>query len=75
MKILNNTPLRTPGRGREWLSVIKEDHNVLFAAIKDADKIAVYILSNVHYLYVLTSNNSNSLTSDVICKMAGNYYW
>lgn len=32
------------------------------------------ILSNVHYFYVLSSNNSNSLTSEVVCKMAGSYY-
>ena len=39
------------------------------------DKSTIYdILSNVHYLYVLSSNNSNSLTSEVVCKMAGNYY-
>lgn len=32
------------------------------------------IISNIHYLYVLSSNNSNSLTSEVVCKMAGTYY-
>ncbi len=32
------------------------------------------ILSNIHYLYVLASNNANSLTSEVVCKMAGSYY-
>lgn len=32
------------------------------------------ILSNISYFYVLSSNNSNSLTSEVVCKMAGNYY-
>lgn len=32
------------------------------------------ILSNVHYFYVLSSNNSNSLTTEVVCKMAGSYY-
>ena len=29
---------------QSWLSEIKEDHNVLFSAIKDADKIADYII-------------------------------
>lgn len=29
---------------QHWLSAIKEDHNVLFAAIKDADKIADYMV-------------------------------
>lgn len=39
------------------------------------DKAIVYdIISNVHFLYVLSSNNANSLTSEVVCKMAGNYY-
>jgi hypothetical protein len=38
------------------------------------DKGIMYdILSNVHYLHVLSSNNSNSLTSEVVCKMAGEY--
>lgn len=32
------------------------------------------ILSNIGYLYVLASNNANSLTSEVVCKMAGSYY-
>lgn len=39
------------------------------------DKSTIYdILSNVHYFYVLSSNNANSLTSEVACKMAGVYY-
>lgn len=39
------------------------------------DRSTVYdIISNVHYLYVLSSNNANSLTSEVVCKMAGSYY-
>lgn len=38
------------------------------------DKAVVYdIVSNVHYLFVLSSNNANSLTSEVVCKMAGEY--
>jgi type IV secretory pathway TraG/TraD family ATPase VirD4 len=38
------------------------------------DKATIYdILSNVHYFYVLSSNNSNSLTSEVVCRMAGDY--
>ena len=32
------------------------------------------IVSNISYFYVLSSNNSNSLTSEVVCAMAGNYY-
>lgn len=32
------------------------------------------ILSNIGFIYVLSSNNANSLTSEVVCKMAGNYY-
>ena len=39
------------------------------------DKSTIYdILSNMHFLYVLSSNNANSLTSEVVCKMAGEYY-
>lgn len=38
------------------------------------DKGVVYdIISNVHYMLVLSSNNSNSLTSEVVCSMAGDY--
>lgn len=38
------------------------------------DKSIIYdILSNAHYFHVLSSNNSNSLTSEVVCKMAGDY--
>ena len=38
------------------------------------DKSVVYdIIYNVHYLFVLSSNNANSLTSEVVCKMAGDY--
>ena len=38
------------------------------------DKGVVYdIISNVHYILVLSSNNSNSLTSEVVCSMAGDY--
>ena len=38
------------------------------------DKNLVYdIISNVHYLFVLSSNNANSLTSEVVCKMAGDF--
>lgn len=32
------------------------------------------ILSNIHYFYILASNNANSLTTEVVCKMAGSYY-
>lgn len=31
------------------------------------------ILSNIHYFYILSSNNSNSLTTEVVCKMSGIY--
>lgn len=32
------------------------------------------IISNVHYFYVLASNNSQSFTTEVATKMAGTYY-
>ena len=32
------------------------------------------ILSNIHYLYVLASNNAQSFTTEVVTKMAGQYY-
>lgn len=43
--------------------------------LDNIDKNMIYdIISNIHYLYVLSSNNANSLTSEVVCKMAGTYY-
>lgn len=32
------------------------------------------IISNIHYFYVLASNNSQSFTTEVVTKMAGTYY-
>ena len=32
------------------------------------------ILSNIHFLYVLASNNAQSFTTEVVTKMAGSYY-
>ena len=32
------------------------------------------ILSNIHFLYVLASNNAQSFTTEVVTKMAGQYY-
>ena len=32
------------------------------------------LISNIHYFYVLASNNSQSFTTEVVTKMAGTYY-
>ena len=46
-----------------------------FQNLDNCKKETMYdILSNIHYFYVLSSNNSNSLTTEVVCKMAGSYY-
>ena len=46
-----------------------------FQNLDNIKKEEIYdMLSNVHYLYVLSSNNSNSLTTEIVCKMAGSYY-
>ena len=43
--------------------------------LDNVDKDIIYdMISNVHYLFLLSSNNSNSLTSEIVCKMSGTYY-
>lgn len=37
-------------------------------------QIILDILSNIHYLYTLTSNNAGSYTTEIVTKMAGTYY-
>lgn len=61
-----------------FLKTARSKHASVVLALQNldaVDKSTIYdILSNVHFLYVLSSNNSNSLTSEVVCKMAGSYY-
>lgn len=46
-----------------------------FQNLDNFKKEQIYdILSNIGFIYVLFSNNANFLTSEVVCKMAGNYY-
>lgn len=61
-----------------FLKTARSKHASVVLALQNldaVDKSTIYdILSNVHFLYVLSSNNANSLTSEVVCKMAGEYY-
>lgn len=61
-----------------FLKTARSKHCALTMVVQNLDgfdKSTVYdIISNVHFLYVLSSNNANSLTSEVVCKMAGSYY-
>ena len=60
------------------LKVFRSKHASIVLCVQNLDsfkKEVIYdILSNIHYVYVLASNNANSLTSEVVCKMAGSYY-
>lgn len=40
----------------------------------DNRQLILDILSNIHYFYVLASNNAQSFTTEVVTKMAGSYY-
>lgn len=61
-----------------FLKTARSKHASVILALQNldaVDKSTIYdILSNIHFLYVLSSNNANSLTSEVVCKMAGEYY-
>lgn len=61
-----------------FLKTGRSKHATAVLAVQNLDnfkKEVIYdILSNIHYIYVLASNNANSLTSEVVCKMAGSYF-
>lgn len=61
-----------------FLKTGRSKHATAVLAVQNLDnfkKEVIYdILSNIHYVYVLASNNANSLTSEVVCKMAGSYF-
>ena len=61
-----------------FLKTGRSKHATAVLCVQNLDnfkKEVIYdILSNIHYVYVLASNNANSLTSEVVCKMAGSYY-
>lgn len=60
------------------LKVFRSKHATVVLCVQNLDnfkKEVIYdILSNIHYFYILASNNANSLTTEVVCKMAGSYY-
>lgn len=61
-----------------FLKTGRSKHATAVLCVQNLDnfkKEVIYdILSNIHYFYILASNNANSLTSEVVCKMAGSYY-
>ena len=61
-----------------FLKTSRSKHASVVLCVQNLDnwkKDTIYdILSNIHFLYVLASNNANSLTSEIVCKMAGSYY-
>ena len=61
-----------------FLATARSKHATVVLCVQNLDnfkKEVIYdILSNIHYFYVLASNNANSLTTEVVCKMAGSYY-
>lgn len=61
-----------------FLKTGRSKHTSLVLCWQNLDNVKreiIYdMLSNVHYLYLLSSNNSNSLTTEIVCKMAGTYY-
>ena len=61
-----------------FLKTGRSKHASIVLCVQNLDnfkKEVIYdILSNIHYFYIMASNNANSLTSEVVCKMAGSYY-
>jgi len=61
-----------------FLKTARSKHVSCVLAAQNIDnfkKEVIYdIISNIHYFFVLSSNNANSLTSEVAVKMAGTYY-
>lgn len=61
-----------------FLKTGRSKHATVVLCVQNLDnfkKEVIYdILSNIHYFYILASNNANSLTTEVVCKMAGSYY-
>ena len=66
------------GTVASFLKTGRSKKTSLVLAFQNLDNIKreeIYdMLSNAHYLYLLSSNNSNSLTTEIVCKMAGSYY-
>ena len=61
-----------------FLKTARSKHASVILCAQNLDgfdkQLILDILSNIHYLYVLASNNAQSFTTEVVTKMAGQYY-
>jgi type IV secretory pathway TraG/TraD family ATPase VirD4 len=61
-----------------FLKTGRSKHASVVLCVQNLDgfdrQLILDILSNIHYFYVLASNNSQSFTTEVVTKMAGSYY-
>ena len=61
-----------------FLKTGRSKHASVVLCVQNLDRfdrpLILDILSNIHYFYVLASNNSQSFTTEVVTKMAGSYY-
>ena len=61
-----------------FLKTARSKHASVILCAQNLDgfdkQLILDILSNIHYFYVLASNNSQSFTTEVVTKMAGSYY-
>lgn len=61
-----------------FLKTGRSKHASVVLCVQNLDgfdkQLILDLISNIHYLYVLASNNSQSFTTEVVTKMAGSYY-
>lgn len=61
-----------------FLKTGRSKHSSVVLCVQNLDgfdkSLILDVLSNIHYFYVLASNNSQSFTTEVVTKMAGSYY-
>lgn len=61
-----------------FLKTARSKHCSMCIAVQNLDnfdKQLIYdLLANCAHIYVLASNNANSLTTEIVCKTAGTYY-
>lgn len=61
-----------------FLKTGRSKHASVVLCVQNLDgfdkQLILDIISNIHYFYVLASNNSQSFTTEVVTKMAGSYY-
>lgn len=61
-----------------FLKTGRSKHASVVLCVQNLDgfdkQLILDLISNIHYFYVLASNNSQSFTTEVVTKMAGTYY-